>query len=352
MKPVRGVEILEAYHPPLQGRAQSLRLDFNEWVGPAHPKLEEALRTFKVTQLGVYPEDSAARAKVAAQFGAKPEQVTLANGTDEAFANVFRAYLNKGEGILIPDPGYAMMPFYATLCEASIVPWALSAPDFSYDIPRLEEFCRNGGKVACVVRPNNPTGTNLSPEVTLDLAKKYPSTLFVIDEAYAEFAGSSVLPASLALPNMLVLRTFSKCWSLAGLRCGAVIAHENIIGTLRKMWSPYSVNVLALHLLERILPDATWPPQVKSLVDAQRGRLRARFASCAFPQFFGEGNFFLVKPPQGAKAFCEGFAERGIRLRDQSSKRNLEGWVRISIGDAPATDRFLATLDQVMKEST
>lgn len=350
MKPVRGVEILEVYHPPLQGRAQSLRLDFNEWVGPAHPKLAETLRKFQPDQLGVYPEDSAARGRVAAQFGAKPEEVTLANGTDEAFANVFRAYLGKGEGILIPDPGYAMMPFYATLCEASIVPWTLSAPDFNYEIAKLEMFCREGGKVACIVRPNNPTGTNLSPEITLGLASKYPSTLFVIDEAYAEFAGTSVLPHSLSMPNMLVLRTFSKCWSMAGLRCGAVIAHKGLIATLRKMWSPYSVNVLALHLLEGILPDPLWPPQVKSLVDAQRLRLQERFSRLKAPHFFGEGNFFLVKPPQGPKAFCDGFAKRGIRLRDQSSKRNLQGWVRVSIGDAPATDRFLEALDHVMKE--
>ncbi|MGE4157482.1 MAG: histidinol-phosphate transaminase [Planctomycetota bacterium] len=350
MKPVRGVEILEAYHPPLQGRAQSLRLDFNEWVGPAHPKLAQALRDFRPEQLGVYPEDSAARARVAAQFGALPEEVTLANGTDEAFANVFRAYLGKGEGILIPDPGYAMMPFYATLCEASIVPWILAAPSFDYELPGLEEFCRAGGKVACIVRPNNPTGTNLAPKITLDLAKKYPSTLFVIDEAYAEFAGSSVLPQALAYPNVLTLRTFSKCWSMAGLRCGAVVAHKDIIATLRKMWSPYSVNVLALHLLERILPDVSWPPQVKRLVDTQRKRLQEKFLQLKAPHFFGEGNFFLVKPPQGAKAFCEGYAKRGIRLRDQSSKRNLGGWVRVSIGDAPATDRFLDVLDQVMKE--
>lgn len=340
-----GVVNLAPYHPPLGGRQGTLRLDFNEWVGAAPPKLAEALASLTTEDLAIYPETGETVDAVAAHFGVGPENVVLANGTDEAFGNVYRAFLGRGDRLLIPDPGYPMMTFYATLGETEVVPWRLEPPRWEYDWQVAEDFLAGGGHGITIPRPNNPTGSMADGREVLALADRWNDRLVVVDEAYAEFTGSSLVHSAPETPNLLVLRTFSKAWAMAGLRVGAVVGPEDLIADLKKMWSPYSVNVVALRLLARLLPDPEWPRQVKAAVDVERERLREALEARGVSAHFAGGNYFMMHPVRGAKAFCDALARQGIRLRDQSSKNGLDGWVRVSIGDAAATDRFLQALD-------
>jgi len=352
MKPsaVKGVQVLKAYHPPLSGRDSYLRLDFNEWLGEAHPSLGDVLKKFNVEKLNMYPEAEKAIAAVAQQFNVPNNNVLLANGTDEAFCNVFRTYLDRGDKVLIPDPGYPMMEFYATLCEAEIVPWELEAPAFEYDVDKAEVFLKAGGKCISVGLPNNPTGSMLSQDIVVDWCRRYPEALIVADEAYIDFCGKSLAEASVDLENLLVFRTFSKAWSLAGLRLGAVVGSASMIKELRKMWSPYSVNILGLSILSEMLPDQKWIASIRQTIEEQQLRLKKELEQRGLKACFMGGNFFMMDIGKTLPAFIAAFEEEGVRLRDQSSKNGLSGWVRVSIGPEEITQKFLDVLDIVLQK--
>ena len=354
MKPraIKGVQTLKAYHPPLSGRDDFLRLDFNEWLGEPHPAIAETLTSFSADKLNMYPESEAAIRGVSRQFAVAEENILLANGVDEAFCNVFRAYLDRGEKILLPNPGYAMMEFYATLCEAAIVNWELDAPEFNYRVEVADRFLADGGKCLAFGQPNNPTGSCIDCAVIREWCRDYPDRLIVVDEAYMEFAEPrlSLLDAVTEFPNLVVFRTFSKAWSLAGMRLGAVLASAELIAELKKMWSPYSVNAMGLSMLANMLPDPGWVANVSRQVSAQRTRLQQALIARGYTTHFGYGNFFLWHLGESRTALLTAFADSMIRLRDHHNKRGLQGWVRVSIGPEEVTDRFLNVLDAVSGE--
>jgi histidinol-phosphate aminotransferase len=337
---------LKTYQPPLSGRERGLRLDFNEWLGPPHPRLDELLRAFPLEKLSLYPEQGEALGKTARHFGVPESSLILCNGVDEGLCQVYRCFVGRGDKALVPDPGYAMMEFYLTLCGADIRPWILPAPDFDYPLEALDAFLEDGGRAVTIARPNNPTGSDLDKTSVLERVVAFPDCLFVVDEAYVEFSGDSLAEQVSAHPNLVVLRTFSKIWSLAALRLGALLCHEDVARPLRRMWSPYSVNGLGLYLLERLLPDPDWPRQVAREVAREKARLRDYFSRRGFQSHFGGGNFFLLKIEEGkTRRFREHFREAGVLLREQGGKRHLENFWRISIGPAPVTDRFLEVFE-------
>lgn len=218
-------------------------------------------------------------------------------------------------------------------------------PALGFDRERIETALDSGPQLAFFASPDNPTGAVLAVDVVRGWCERYPETLFVIDEAYAEYVGASVLPMVADFPNLIVLRSFSKAWGLAGLRLGVLLASPRLIDFMRRVRSPYSVNTVAvtaaLQLLDRaddvLVAARDTMSRKRVLVEQVRRR--------GYRVHDGAANFFLIHVGCDVRGWCRFFRERGVLVRDRSAISGLAGMVRVSAGTDPENRVFLDALD-------
>src|SRR3990172_6806212 len=244
IKPRDAVLRMDPYRPPSSGRGGKMRLDFNENTVGCSSRVLERLKGIAADELAVYPEYAQALPKFAAHFGVRPEQMVLTNGTDEAIQLVVNTYVNAGDGVIALRPSYAMYRFYAQLAGARVVEVDY-LPNLSFPAKELLGKINARTRAMFVANPNNPTGTSASPAQLKALLQAAPRAAVVVDEAYFEFSGKTVLPWIADYPNLFVSRTFSKAFGLAALRMGCLFSGGENIQAIRKGQSPYSVNTVA-----------------------------------------------------------------------------------------------------------
>src|SRR5215469_2573176 len=207
------------YHPPLAGR-DGLRLDFNENTAGCSPRVLDRLRTIGFEDLARYPEKAFAERKMAEFLGVDDSELLLTNGTDEAIHLLCQTYLEAEDQAVIVVPTYSMYRIYVMAAGANVtaVPMGTS---FEFPFAALCDASTERTRLIAIANPNNPTGTLAPIDQLLTLAKSAPRAAVLIDEAYFEFCGTSVLGEKRGYPNIFVARTFSKAYGLAGLRVGA-----------------------------------------------------------------------------------------------------------------------------------
>ena len=257
-RPTPEVERLEPYSAPSAGRRGFLRLDFNEnLLGPS-PRVIARLRAVDPDDVALYPDETEARAAVAQHFGIDGAlDLVLTSGVDEGIRLICDAFVSRGDEVIVVEPGYAMYRFYATLAGARITA-ATSGEDLGFPEGAVRERMAGGAKLVILGDPNNPTGKPIPGGVIEDLARSYPGTLILADEAYADFAGGSSLALLPHHPNLIVARTFSKAYGLAGLRVGVLLARMETLSWIARMRSPYAVTTLALAALTAALDDTDY----------------------------------------------------------------------------------------------
>jgi len=243
------------YEPPAEGRGNKVRLDFNENTAGCSPAVLRALAKLSEKQLAMYPEYQAPTRRLARYFGVRPGELLLANGGDDALRVFFDAFVSAGSHILICEPTFPMYRYYAEIFGAKIDVLRYGrAMEFPLDgvIAALKKKPR----VLFIANPNNPTGTLAPQEGLRKIFDAATHTAVVIDEAYAEFSGVTVVPWIRRYPQLFVVRTFSKAAGLAALRLGVVIANAESLSLLRRAMPPFPVNVAAL-VAAKIIPDAS-----------------------------------------------------------------------------------------------
>ena len=245
LSPRQAILKMAPYRPPSSGRGGKMRLDFNENTEGCSPRALERLRGLSADALAVYPEYEEARPRLASHFSVSPNQLTLTNGTDEAIQLVVNTYVNPGDRVLIPRPTYAMYRFYAQVIGAEVVEVEYGA-DLGFPQKELLSKLHSRTRAIFIANPNNPTGTSASQAQLKAVLRAAPRAAVMVDEAYFEFSGQSVLPWIARYQNLFVSRTFSKAYGLAGLRVGCLFSNENNIAAIRKGQSPYSVNAAAV----------------------------------------------------------------------------------------------------------
>src|SRR5579863_1071019 len=204
------VRAMKEYHPPL-GCRDSLRLDFNENTVACSPAVREVLSRIAAGDLTRYPERAPVEAKVAKHLGLAPEQVALTNGVDEAIHVLFEAFLDAGDELLLPVPTYTMYEVYASATDAGVV--AIQADDdLQFPYERLLAAITPRTKVIALANPNSPAGSVASREQILEIARRAPHAVVLVDEAYFHFHGETVIGLVGVLPNLVVARTFSKAY--------------------------------------------------------------------------------------------------------------------------------------------
>ena len=340
------VQAMKEYHPPL-GSRDALRLDFNENTLDCSPKVREALGRITAGALTRYPEREPMEALVAAHLGLAANQVALTNGVDEAIHVLFETFLEAGDELLFPVPTYTMYEVYASATDARAVA-VQAGNDMQFPFERLLSSVTPRTKIIAVANPNSPSGTVATRAQLLDLAQRAPQAVLFVDEAYFHFHGETVMDLVGRLPNLIVARTFSKAYGLAGLRLGALAGPADLMRWVRRVLSPYSVNSLALACLPPALEDAAYLDWYVSEVIAARAEFEAALDRLAVRRWPSKANFVLVEIGALHAEFVRLMRAAGVLVRDRSSDPGCDGCVRITIGTREQMKQAIAALNHTM----
>jgi histidinol-phosphate aminotransferase len=348
LKAREAVRSLRPYHPPLAGR-QGLRLDFNENTVGCSPRVLEKLRTLDADLLARYPEREPVEQGVAEFFGVDAAQLLLTNGVDEAIHLVCSTYLEPGDEAIIAVPTFAMYAIFAGTEAARVI--EVQAPEnFEFPSAQLLAQISSSTRLIAVANPNNPTGIAVSREVLLRLAEAAPQAALLVDEAYFEFHGETLLDRVGDLPNLFVARTFSKAYGLAGLRIGWLAGNSEQMAMVRRAASPYNVNAAALAVLPEALRDHEYVERYAAAVQRNREKLQRELSNLAVPYWPSRANFVLVRVGASHAEFVRAFRRRGILVRDRNSDPGCAGCVRLTVGSDEHTAILIAALREVAPE--
>ena len=342
------VKNLHAYHPPLAGR-KGLRLDFNESLIGCSPRVLARLRSIDVETLARYPEREPVEAEVASFLGINPAQVLLTNGVDEAIHLLCSTYLDPDDEVILAAPTFAMYKLFAQSEGARVVE-VLSGQDFYFPAKELLSRINERTRLIAIANPNNPTGTAVDCDVLLQIADAAPQAAILVDEAYFEFHGETMLSRSSWPENVLVARTFSKAYGLAGLRIGILVGNTMQMAMVRRVASPYNVNVVALAVLPEALRDQQYVENYVAEVKRGRDRLQHELEALGLHYWPSHANFVLVRIGSAHTEFVQALRVRGILVRDRSSDPGCEGYVRLTVGSAEHVQIFIDALRIVIEE--
>ncbi|HLZ43216.1 MAG TPA: histidinol-phosphate transaminase [Candidatus Sulfotelmatobacter sp.] len=351
LRPREAVRTLPSYHPPLAGR-QGLRLDFNENTIGCSPRVLECLRRSDLEQLARYPEREPVEATVTDFLGVTPAEVLLTNGVDEAIHLLCQTYLESGDEALIVVPTYSMYRIYAMAAGAQVISVPLSQT-FQFPTEAITTAITARTRLIAIANPNNPTGTVAAPQDLLQIAHSAPQGAVLIDEAYFEFYGQTILGAQRDFPNLFVARTFSKAYGLAGLRIGVLIGNAEPLRSVRRVSSPYNVNAIALACLPEAIADQPYIQQYVTEVLQARALLERTLSAAGIHFWPSQANFVLARIGSSATdsaEFVEHMRRRGILVRDRSADHGCQGCVRITLGPHAHTVRLLQALQETFEE--
>jgi histidinol-phosphate aminotransferase len=334
------------YSPPTAGRAAKLRLDFNENTVGCSPRVIEFLRaSLRADGLAVYPEYGEARAALAEFFGVPAGQLLFTNGTDEAIQVVVNTYVDDGDEVLLLRPSYAMYRFYAEVAGAAIREIDYRPGDLAFPLEELLDATGPSTRAILIANPNNPTGTGIGVDAIERILDKAANAAVLVDEAYFEFSGVTVLPLIGQAHNLFVSRTFSKVYGMAAMRLGCVFSQDANVACLHKAQSPYSVNTLAVLAATEAIRDKQYVADYVAEVLAAREMLYQGLDRLKIPYFRSQANFVLFQAGPRAIEVRDKLRDKGVLVRDRSYE--LPGSVRVTVGTREQIRRFLAALEEI-----
>jgi len=348
LKARAAVRNLKEYHPPL-GNRNGLRLDFNENTSGCSPRVLEKLRSLDGEHLARYPEREPFEAVVAAHLGVGAVELLLTNGTDEAIHLICETYLEPGDEVLIAVPTFAMYEIYAAATGATVIT-VPAGEEFRFPTDAILSRIGKRTRLIALANPNNPTGTLAPAPDLLRIAQAAPQAALLVDEAYFEFCGETLLPQWRKLPNLFVSRTFSKAYGLAGLRIGVLMGNQEQMHMVRRASSPYNLNSIALACLPEALADSEYVRRYAAEAGQGRDRLQSALGSRGIKYWPSRANFVLLHLGGACKPFIQAMRERGILVRDRSGDPGCADCVRITLGTVEQNERLLTALGEVYEE--
>jgi histidinol-phosphate aminotransferase len=341
------VKRLTPYVPGEQPKLANLvKLNTNENPYDPSPRVLKAIRGAVGENLRLYPDPNANVLKeaIADHFAVTSINVFVGNGSDEILAHAFLGLLKHDQPVLFPDITYSFYPVYCGLYEIAFKTVPL-AEDFSIRIADYDQ--PNGGII--FPNPNAPTGRAIALDEIEQLLQRHPHNVVVIDEAYVDFGGESAIPLTHRYPNLLVIHTFSKSRSLAGLRVGFAIGHPDLIEALDRVknsFNSYPLDSLAMAGAIAALEDKAHFERTRKAIIHSREGLVSALEALGFEVLPSVANFVFVRHPQhDAEKSALALRQRGIVVRHFKLPR-IEQFLRISIG----TDDQCATLIKALRE--
>ena len=335
------------YEAPAEGRADKVRLDFNENTTGCSPAVLRALAKLTSKQLAMYPEYQAPTARLARYFGVRPEELLLANGGDDALRVFFDTFVEAGSSVLICEPTFPMYRYYAEIYGARISALHYGT-EMEFPLEGILAALRKEPRVLFLANPNNPTGTLFGFKELEKILHAATHTAVVMDEAYAEFSGFTAVPWIRKFRHLFVARTFSKVAGLASLRLGAVVGCKESLALVRRAMPPFPVNLGALVAAEAAVQDRMTMQAYVSEVKRFRAWLAAELQKLGVRSFPSAGNFLLANFGAKGPALFGKLERQGILLRERTKDMG-PGFVRISIGTPEEMKKLLRAIRKEWK---
>ncbi len=320
-----------------------VKLNTNESPLPPSPRVIEAIREAAGETLRLYPSPTAAPARqaIARRFGLSTNQVTVGNGGDELIEMCFRAFVSAGDRVAFPTPTY---PLFEPLCRIYEVEASTHPTEEFAELPA--SLAPDPAPLKFIVNPNSPTGALFGP-ADVEAAVATSSGVVVIDEAYVDFAPRSCLPLLERHDNVVLLRTFSKSYGLAGMRIGFALGPAEVIATLDSVKESYNVDRLAIVAAVAAVEDESHHRKVVEEVVLNRGRLAAALEELGFEVVPSAANFVFARPPQPASGVVAGLRERKVLVRHYD-REPIAGWIRVTVGTSDQHERLLEALKEIL----
>jgi histidinol-phosphate aminotransferase len=297
------------------------------------------------------PMSNALRTQIADANGLEPGNILVGNGGDELIFDLLLAWGGPGRTLLTTPPTFAMYEIDARLTGTSIVEVPRKGKDFAIDEKAvLARLSQGDVDIVMISHPNNPTG-NLAPETFLIDVLKATDALVLVDEAYFEFSRHTMRPHMERHPNLVILRTFSKAFSLAGLRVGYLLANEEVVSELTKVRQPYSVDrfsqwVAGMVFRERVVFESQIQELLRQRDVVEHGLSRIPHVKV----FASEANFILFRVERAAAVWRDLLHSHGILVRDVSRVPGCEDCLRVTIGAEKENRAFLAAMEDLMTQ--
>jgi len=323
-----------------------VKLNTNESPWPPSPRVLNDLHEAINGNLRLYPEPMArpAREAIARLHGIDPAQVALGNGADEVIAMCFRAFAGAGTHVAFPHPSYPLFEPLCAIHEVRAVPHALTR-----DWKPSGAFAADDASLKFLVNPNSPTGTWVDQAAVQALVDGSPGVV-VLDEAYVDFAPQDCIGlVKEGQERLLITRTFSKSYALAGMRIGYAVGPPGLIAALDMVKDSYNLDRLAIVAAVAAIEDRDYHHGLVRFVTEERAWLSEKLRELGFELLPSAANFVFVSPPAGhdAHAVAQGLKERQILVRHYE-RPPVAGWLRVSIGTREQHELLLEALLEVM----
>ena len=335
---------LAGYEPGEQPQEGGfVKLNTNENPYPPSPLVREIVRGSAGEDLRLYPDPMADRLRDAAArtYDLARENILAGNGSDDLLAMVMRACVGPGDRVVYPVPTYSLYDTLVAIAAGRVVP-----VPFGEDFALPAGLAEAGGRVTIICNPNSPSGTTVGVSELADLARRVEG-LLVVDEAYVDFADASAIDLVREHANVLVLRTFSKSYSLAGMRIGLALGQPSIIGELAKVKDSYNLTRVSIAAATAALEDAEWMRANVKRIRATRARLIERLRALGFDVPPSQANFVLARRPgQNLGPLYQELKRRKILVRyfDTPALRDA---LRITVGTDAEVDMLLDALARI-----
>lgn len=335
-------------------RSAPLRLHMNENTAGCAPDVLEAVRALTARDIAQYPDYAQAEAACARHFAVDPRGLFLTNGLDDglhAVANRARTYGASRPGFeaIVIEPAFEMFALAAESADARVVRVTME-DGFAFPLARVLAALTPRTRLIFVNDPNNPTGVGVPGTAVEQIAAAAPEALVLLDEAYADFSGRTMIgPLLDRHRNLVVGRTFAKAYGLAGLRIGALIGHPDTIAPIRSRQPPYAVNAMAARALVAALDAKDATARTVAAARASKDRIYGWCRTRGVTYWPSEANFVLVRFGPAVSAIVDAMAARGVLIRDRSATPGCAGCARIAASVVEHTDECLAALDAVLQ---
>lgn len=343
---------IEPYVPGEQPNLPDMvKLNTNENPYPPSPKVVETLKSFDCDSLRLYPDPNSQLLvdALAKRYGLQSDQVFLGVGSDDVLAIAFMTFFNSDKPILFPDITYS---FYDVWAELFRIPYERPALNDHFDLISEDYYKENGGVV--IANPNAPTGVLQSMDFLRDVIEHNRDVVVIIDEAYAHFSGSSALELTKEYDNVLIVQTYSKSRSLAGMRIGYAMGNPELIRAMndvRYSYNSYPMTRLSVALGKAALEDETYFRETVAKVVETREWTKKELKRLGFSFRDSQTNFiFAAHESVPAQTIFDALREKHIFVRHFGQKR-IENYLRISIGTQAEMERFIRETEQILAQN-
>lgn len=309
---------------------------------------DNILKKLKNTKWNIYPDfiPDWLYEKTAKFFNLSKENILIGNGSNEMIFTILAATLEKGKNVIIPVPSFAVYSLISSNINANIIKVPLNE-DFLYDNNKILEHSKVKGSVTIICSPNNPTGTCMDKD-SIENVINASGGIVIVDEAYIHFGGESVIDLIKKYDNLIILRTFSKAFGLAGLRIGMMVSNPALIKELSKVKLPYNINVFTMITLNEIFDNTyIFEDNVTKILNEKLFLERELKAFKDLKVIPSKANFFLIKFKDENLVFNE-LLKDGILIRDYSKSPMLENYMRISVGNHEENLALLKSLHRIL----